>query len=527
MARLVYFVLFSIILFSSQWVHAVPVETFTFQGLLKDNSGNLLNTQKDITLRLYTIPTGGSATSIPGSSCPKSGAPFCVWQENQTNIGIVNGIFIITAGNQTSLNRVDFTKALYLEVIMRNYVGTSSGSHIGVANTNFGNDQVLSPRINMTATPFALSAERGNFGYFNGTQFLINQTNTSDKKLVFNVTNMGIGTLVNLKSGATFNNILNITAGSLTRGSALNITAGSASTEPRNLVVINQNNTAANAARGLFINQAGNAEALAIKSQGNPIAGTAAVNITASGLTTGSALLVKSTSTSGSFRNLVEINQNSTAANAAVGLFINQAGNAPALAIKSNGAGKSNTGVLNITAGGLTAGPAVNVAGFNTNTGGNTRHLINFTSTGTGDAAKSTSLLSLYSRSPGGSAGIIRAQNASGAVVFNVTSGGITTVTQLKVNTTGITLQGIFMGRNTTVVTLGTNTITVTNTDGNDAATCTFQSGVVAPATPSKTFFVTVGNVTTNAVFVNVTYTGPGSYPRAPFPLTCIVFDIP
>ncbi|MGQ0376861.1 MAG: hypothetical protein ACT4OW_05085 [Nitrososphaerota archaeon] len=610
--------LLAISLFFSQAFAAPPIQEFVFQGFLKGSTGAPFTGQKHVTLRIYTTATGGSAPANTGGvTCPSSSLTGCIWQENQTNIGFVNGIFTVNAGNQTSLNRVDFNKPLFLEIIIK--------------NSNGGQEEILRPRVNLTAAPFALSSERGNFGYFNGTQFLINQTGTSDKKTVFNVTNMGIGTLVNLKSGATFNNILNITAGSLTTGSAINITSDSASPAYRNLVVINNNNTAADATSGLLIWQAGDAPALRIKSSSGGISSAGVLNITAGSLTSGSALNIASGSgssafrplvnitndnpsargtvllklkqdanydiiqatdadglrsltvdrsgflgvgsqasnprgilhvsdvadnthlvingssvtfnnvinvtagsltrgsilnmTSGSgnptYRNLVVINNNNTAADAALGLFINQAGDAPALSIKSTGAGKTNAGILNITAGGLMTGGSAFVLESTSGNAG-TRNLVNMTNDNT--AATGTTVLSLRQ---GSSGNILNVVNASGAETLKVSGTGLTTVTQLKVNTTGVTLRGIFMGTNTSVVTLGTNTITVTNADGNDAATCTFRSGFIAQNMDNKNFFVTVGNVTTDKVFVNVTYSGSGVYNRAPFPLNCIVFDLP
>lgn len=327
-----------------------PFQQFTFQGLLKNSDGTLVNGQRDITLRIYNSAT---ATAVKqGSQCIPSN--FCLWQENQTNIGVTNGIFTIPAGNQTSLaSRINFTTALFLEVIVRS-----------TSNQQQNADQILSPRINLTSAPFALAASRGV-----GT----------NATTAFNVTNISAGPTLIVKGGSTTQNILNVTAGSLTSGSALVIESTSGNTATRNLVNMTNDNT----------------------------------------------------------------------------------------------------------------------------------------------AATGTTVLSLRQGSTGN---ILNVVNASGAETLKVSGAGVTTVTQLKVNTTGTTLKGIFTGRNTTTVFLGTNEITVTGTDGNDAATCSFQSGLLGSG---KNFFVTIGNVTTNKVFVNVTYSGPASYPRAPFPLSCIVFDIP
>ena len=121
-----------------------PIENFIFQGVLKDNSGGLITGQKDIALRIYSTQR---SPTLSDTACDASG--LCLWRENQTNIGVTNGVFTVNAGNTTSFTskNLNFTTALYLEVIVKDGNGGK-------------NDQVMSPRLNMTSSPFALAAAR-------------------------------------------------------------------------------------------------------------------------------------------------------------------------------------------------------------------------------------------------------------------------------------------------------------------------------------------------------------------------------
>ena len=140
-----------------------PIEQFVYQGLLKDGNRDLITGQKDITLRIYTTSTGGEAPAGDSSdSCPSSTLSGCIWQENQTNIGVAAGVFTINAGNTTSFSSlVNFTNALFLEVAVL---------------SDSGNDEILSPRINMTASPFALSAARASVNFDANQKNIINIT---------------------------------------------------------------------------------------------------------------------------------------------------------------------------------------------------------------------------------------------------------------------------------------------------------------------------------------------------------------
>ncbi|MGI0073408.1 MAG: hypothetical protein ACREA3_06325 [Nitrosotalea sp.] len=147
--------------------------------MLKDNSGNLITGTRNIGLRLYTVYTGHQATN--DATCLP---PFCLWTENHTSVSVSSGIFTIDAGSINSLTKViNFTNALYLEVIIQ-------GSP----------DQTLTPRLNITAAPFALAAEKAS------TDLNLN------KKQIINASNIYASGVIN---GITINNSTQAVSGIL------------------------------------------------------------------------------------------------------------------------------------------------------------------------------------------------------------------------------------------------------------------------------------------------------------------------
>ena len=149
-------IVFFILLIPSSFA-VIPLEQFVFQGVLKEDSGALVTDTKDFTLRLYTEGSG----TIPANNCDSSSV--CLWQENQTNIGVSNGLFTINAGNTTSFsNLVNFTNALYLEVIVK--------------DTGSSNDEVLSPRLSVGATPFSFSTSRASLDFDLNKKEIVNGT---------------------------------------------------------------------------------------------------------------------------------------------------------------------------------------------------------------------------------------------------------------------------------------------------------------------------------------------------------------
>jgi len=86
-----------------------PIDEFSFQGILKDKEGNLITAIKDITLKIYTVPTDGSS----------------LWSEDYDNVNVSDGLFSINVGSQTPFSSViDFTDALYLKAIVKNEDGS-------------------------------------------------------------------------------------------------------------------------------------------------------------------------------------------------------------------------------------------------------------------------------------------------------------------------------------------------------------------------------------------------------------------
>ena len=128
---------------------AEPLDQFAFQGILKDSDGNLITATKDFTLHLYTVITGGSS----------------LWSEDHDDVSVSSGLFTIYAGSQTAFSTaVNFTNALYLEVIVKD----SDGS----------NAETLSPRLQVAAAPFALSASRASGDFDLNQNKLVNGTNS-------------------------------------------------------------------------------------------------------------------------------------------------------------------------------------------------------------------------------------------------------------------------------------------------------------------------------------------------------------
>jgi len=139
---------------------AEPLEQFTFQGILKDTNGYLITATKDITLQIYTVFTDGSP----------------VWSEDYDDVSVSDGLFALYAGSQNAFsNALNFTNALYLELIIKDSDGA--------------NAEILFPRLQIGAVPFALSASRASadfdlnkYNLVNGTDlfaFFHNKTTTT------------------------------------------------------------------------------------------------------------------------------------------------------------------------------------------------------------------------------------------------------------------------------------------------------------------------------------------------------------
>ena len=97
---------------------AIPMQ-ISYQGVLKDAAGNVLNGDFTITFRIYNDAVGGSA----------------LWNENQS-VSVANGLFNIQLGSVTPITTVPFDRIQFLGIT----VGTGSE---------------LSPRTLLSPTPYS------------------------------------------------------------------------------------------------------------------------------------------------------------------------------------------------------------------------------------------------------------------------------------------------------------------------------------------------------------------------------------
>jgi len=73
---------FLFVSFASLGIAGVVPNTLNYQGTLTDNAGQLITGSRNITISLYTVPTGGTA----------------FWTEQQTNVVLKNGQFSVVLG---------------------------------------------------------------------------------------------------------------------------------------------------------------------------------------------------------------------------------------------------------------------------------------------------------------------------------------------------------------------------------------------------------------------------------------------
>jgi hypothetical protein len=105
-----------------------------FQGLLLDSAGQPLTGTVSLQLQLFAAASGGSA----------------LWTETHASVSVTNGIYDVVLGSLTPLTPALFSASpRYLQVTV--------------------NGQVLSPRREFVAVPFALKAETANSATTAGT----------------------------------------------------------------------------------------------------------------------------------------------------------------------------------------------------------------------------------------------------------------------------------------------------------------------------------------------------------------------
>jgi len=97
----------------------------SYQGRLTDAGGNPVNGTRNMTFRLFTAESGGSA----------------IWTETQNNVPVNNGIFNVVLGVNAALDEANFHQPLYLEVVVAG--------------------QTLTPRQQLLGAPYAFSLVPG------------------------------------------------------------------------------------------------------------------------------------------------------------------------------------------------------------------------------------------------------------------------------------------------------------------------------------------------------------------------------
>jgi hypothetical protein len=98
MQRKNYFIA-ALVFLSAQLTSAQLPSTLNFQGILRDAGGNLVNTPQNLTFKIYTSATGGTA----------------LWTESRNNVQVQRGIFNVILGSITTLN-LNFDRPYWLGI---------------------------------------------------------------------------------------------------------------------------------------------------------------------------------------------------------------------------------------------------------------------------------------------------------------------------------------------------------------------------------------------------------------------------
>lgn len=118
--------LFSLFCLSAAPVQAAVPTLMSYQGILKDSSGNFLTGTYSMTFRVYSASTGGTA----------------LWTETQSSVSVASGKFSVQLGSVTALN-LTFNQDYWLSL-------------------QVGTDAEMSPRIKLTSAGYAYMAENVN-----------------------------------------------------------------------------------------------------------------------------------------------------------------------------------------------------------------------------------------------------------------------------------------------------------------------------------------------------------------------------
>lgn len=93
-----FFVIFLIVFISYQ-TFAQP-STITYQGVLTDDSGDVISGTENIKFDIYTVETGGSS----------------LWTETHGTVAVSKGLFNVELGSVTPFGSLDFSQELWLEI---------------------------------------------------------------------------------------------------------------------------------------------------------------------------------------------------------------------------------------------------------------------------------------------------------------------------------------------------------------------------------------------------------------------------
>jgi len=243
------------ILFISPYTLLAQIpNTISYQGILKDGSGAVINDVLDLTFRIYDVESGGSN----------------LWEETHTSVNVNDGLFNLILGDVTGL---------FLPFDVQYWLGTiiDGGAE-------------MSPRTKLTSVPYSLNSKSLMLPYSginntpddamrltstgNGGGLRINLSNSDNGQVAFKVTNNGTGTTgwVDLTNPLSTATALRVANNGL--GTGLSINDGNTNNN-KEALRINYQGTK----RALFIQSTGTGHALWVKANGPGIAGVFEGNV--------------------------------------------------------------------------------------------------------------------------------------------------------------------------------------------------------------------------------------------------------
>ena len=128
-------------------------QTMSYQGVVTDASGVAVDGNVDLTFRLWGAATAGTQ----------------LWTETQAGVAVNNGIINVILGSVNPLN-IPFDKQYWLGVTV-------------------GTDPELTPRVQLTSSPYSLSTQSGG----GGNSLDAADGDPTDALFVDNAGNVGIG----------------------------------------------------------------------------------------------------------------------------------------------------------------------------------------------------------------------------------------------------------------------------------------------------------------------------------------------